>query len=118
MRMIMNTGKINFILNGQQVSLESKSGEMLADLLRERLNLTGTKIGCNEGECGSCTVLVNGESILSCTYPAQRVYGKEVITIEGLSKLAQNDKKLHPLQEAFILHGAVQCGFCIPGQIL
>ncbi len=114
----MDTGIIDFSLNGEQVSLGSKSGEMLSDLLRERLNLTGTKIGCNEGECGICTVLVNGESILSCTYPARRVIGKEVITIEGLSKLANNGRLLHPLQEAFILHGAVQCGFCIPGQIL
>jgi selenium-dependent xanthine dehydrogenase len=114
----MNTGRIDFKLNGKQISLEPKPGEMLSDLLRERLNLTGTKIGCNEGECGICTVLVNGESTLSCSYPAQRVNGKEVITIEGLSKLVDGEKKLHPLQEAFILHGAVQCGFCIPGQIL
>ncbi|MDR3574954.1 MAG: molybdopterin-dependent oxidoreductase [Anaerolineaceae bacterium] len=114
----MDNGRIDFNLNGQPVSLEPKSGEMLSDVLRVRLNLTGTKIGCNEAECGICTVLVNGESTLSCSFPAQRANGKEVITIEGLSKLAQNGRKLHPLQEAFVLYGAVQCGFCIPGQIL
>jgi len=94
---------------------------MLADLLRERLGLTGTKIGCNESECGACTVLVNGEAILSCSYPAIRADGKSIITIEGLSQLSFDGKGgqgLHPLQEAFINFGAVQCGFCTPGQIM
>jgi xanthine dehydrogenase molybdenum-binding subunit len=94
---------------------------MLADLLRERLNLTGTKIGCNEAECGACTVLVNGEPILSCAYPAGRAQGKEVTTIEGLPPLlarVNESHGLHPLQEAFITYGAVQCGFCTPGQIM
>jgi xanthine dehydrogenase molybdenum-binding subunit len=117
-------------VNGKRSSIEPRPGEMLADLLRERLGLTGTKIGCNEAECGSCTVLVNGEPVLSCTYPAQRVHEKEVITIEGLAPHPDllgtrgvdgngaGEANLHPLQEAFIDHGAVQCGFCIPGQIM
>jgi len=104
---------------------------MLSDLLRERLHLTGTKIGCNEAECGACTVLVNGEPILSCTYPAQKAAGKNVLTIEGLASQAAAQRsapqeaettslllRLHPLQQAFVLHGAVQCGFCIPGQLM
>jgi xanthine dehydrogenase molybdenum-binding subunit len=109
---------INFEVNGKPVSLPVQPGEMLADLLRERLGLTGTKIGCNENECGACTVLIDGEPILSCNYPAPRVNGKKVITIEGLSNLHKQPGKLHPLQEAFVAYGAVQCGFCIPGQLM
>jgi len=105
---------MKFTVNGDSVTIEPLPGEMLADLLRERLGLTGTKIGCNEAECGACTVIVDGEPILSCTYPAQRVAGKKVLTIEGLA----GNGHLHPLQEAFITYGAVQCGFCIPGQIM
>ncbi len=106
--------EITLTVNGKKCTLPSKPGEMLAGLLRERLNLTGTKIGCEEAECGSCTVLVDGEPVLSCVYPAARADGKEIVTIEGL---AQNGR-LHALQEAFIQHGAVQCGFCIPGQLM
>jgi aerobic-type carbon monoxide dehydrogenase small subunit (CoxS/CutS family) len=118
-------GKIEFIINGDPVSLDARSGETLAELLRERLDLTGTKIGCNEAECGACTVIVDGEPVLSCTYPAVRVSGKNVLTIEGLAGyesrtygLSEDEDLLHPLQEAFITHGAVQCGFCIPGQLM
>ncbi len=117
--------KIKFVVNGDPVELDPKSGETLAELLRERLNLTGTKIGCEEAECGACTVIIDGEPQLSCTYPAQRVHGKDVLTIEGLAGyearkngLEETLDQLHPLQEAFIKHGAVQCGFCIPGQIM
>jgi len=120
-------------VNGNPIEIEPKPGEMLADLLRERLGLTGTKIGCNEAECGSCTVLVDGEPVLSCTYPAVKASGKEVTTIEGLASILPpgldhqtqrrqisplTDTPLHPLQEAFVIHGAVQCGYCIPGQIM
>ena len=109
---------LTFTVNGQKVSLAPLPGETLAELLRNRLLLTGTKIGCNEAECGSCTVLVDGEPMLSCNYPAERAEGKDVVTIEGLATSVNGDVKLHPLQEAFIIHGAVQCGFCIPGQIM
>jgi xanthine dehydrogenase molybdenum-binding subunit len=135
--------EITLTINGKKYSLPSKPGEMLAALLRERLNLTGTKIGCEEAECGACTVLINGEPVLSCIYPAERANGKEIVTIEGLAaeftetlkergqatakqelnlsglrELSGSKVQLHPLQEAFIQHGAVQCGFCIPGQLM
>jgi selenium-dependent xanthine dehydrogenase len=106
--------EITLRVNGETHILPAKPGEMLADLLRERLNLTGTKIGCGEAECGTCTVLVDDVPVLSCVYPAERAAGREIVTIEGL---AQNGR-LHALQEAFVLHGAVQCGFCIPGQLM
>ncbi len=105
---------LNFTLNGKPVAFVPQPGEMLADLLRDRLGLTGTKIGCNEAECGACTVLVNGLPVLSCSFPAERVQGCEVMTVEGLAK----GDKLHPLQDAFVKYGAVQCGFCIPGQLM
>jgi aerobic-type carbon monoxide dehydrogenase small subunit (CoxS/CutS family) len=112
-------------INGKQIDIEPKPGEMLADLLRERMGLTGTKIGCGEDECGACTVLLDEEPVLSCTYPAVKAAGKKVLTIEGLADLSTSiDKEspvqdgLHPLQEAFVIYGAVQCGFCIPGQLM
>ena len=109
---------INLSVNGKQYSLDSIPGETLSTLLRERLRLTGTKIGCEEAECGACTVLVDGQPMMSCVYPAERAHGKTIVTIEGLAQRVHEEMKLHPLQEAFIEHGAVQCGFCIPGQIL
>jgi len=112
---------LEFVVNGNRVVLSPQPGEMLADLLRERLYLTGTKIGCNEAECGACTVLVDGEPVLSCAYPAVKADGKEILTIEGLASLSHRSDEtgvLHPLQTAFITHGAVQCGFCIPGQLM
>ncbi len=116
---------MNFTVNGNPVSIEPNPGEMLVDMLRERLGLTGTKVGCNESECGACTVLLNGEPVLACTFPAAKAHGKEVWTIEGLANFApasaapaEDVAKLHPLQQAFILYGAVQCGFCIPGQLM
>ena len=116
----MSTGQsLTFTVNGQKRVLDPLPGETLADLLRNRLGLMGTKIGCNEAECGSCTVLVDGEPMLSCNYPAERAEGKDILTIEGLAGSDADGKlKLHPLQEAFVEHGAVQCGFCIPGQIM
>ena len=118
----MNTigGMITLVVNGKQEALPEIQGEMLSDMLRYRLGLTGTKIGCNEAECGACTVLVDGEPVLSCSYPAARANGCKVVTIEGLAAPGKtiDESILHPLQQAFILYGAVQCGFCIPGQIM
>ena len=113
---------MDFILNGKQITVEPQPGEMLVDLLREQLDLTGTKVGCNEAECGSCTVVVDGEAVLACAYPAAKAVGRSVVTIEGLSQpeVETNGRgeQLHPLQQAFIEYGSVQCGFCIPGQIM
>ena len=109
---------ISLNVNGNDYKLPAIPGETLSDLLRNRLNLTGTKIGCNEAECGACTVVIDSMPVLSCTYPAERAQGKKILTIEGLAKQADDVTHLHPLQEAFITHGAVQCGFCIPGQIM
>ncbi|NMB89407.1 MAG: molybdopterin-dependent oxidoreductase, partial [Chloroflexi bacterium] len=113
----MNAQTIQFIVNGAAVTASVAPDEMLADVLRYHLGLTGTKIGCNEAECGSCTVLVDGEPVLSCTYPALKVQGKQVITVEGLAAQTPS-APLHPLQQAFVDYGAVQCGFCIPGQLM
>ena len=110
--------KLEFTVNGKLVAVNVDPGEMLANVLREKLGLTGTKIGCNEAECGACTVLVDGKPVLSCAYPALRAHGHEVLTIEGLALAEDGKKKLHPLQQAFVDYGAVQCGFCSPGQIM
>jgi len=120
--------QFSLTVNGIEHTLETIAGETLSDLLRNRLRLTGTKIGCGEAECGSCTVLVDGEPVVSCIYPAERAGGKQITTIEGLASLTPTPLpqgegqgarvKLHPLQEAFVEHGAVQCGFCIPGQVM
>ncbi len=106
--------KITFTLNGRERTVEIQPFETLAYVLRERLGLIGTKIGCEEGECGACTVIVDGKAITSCIYPAMKVDGAKVETIEGLPK----GDKLHPIQEAFIEHFAVQCGYCTPGFIM
>jgi carbon-monoxide dehydrogenase small subunit len=106
--------KITFTLNGQKQTVEIQPSETLAHMLREKLGLTGTKIGCEEGECGACTVIVNGKTVTSCIYPAMKVDGAQVETIEGLSSTG----KLHPIQEAFIEHFAAQCGYCTPGFIM
>ena len=113
-------------VNGVSYSLEEVPGEKLSDLLRQRLKLTGTKIGCGEGRCGICIVLMDGKPVRSCITRAAKANGKSIITVEGLRALRpverQNERTdlraLHPLQEAFITHGAIQCGFCTPGMIL
>jgi len=106
--------KLEMIVNDKPVSIEVKPNAFLAEVLRYQLGLTGTKIGCQEAECGICTVLVNGTPVNSCIYPAIKAHGARVETIEGLAREGQ----LHPLQQAFIDHGAVQCGFCTPGLIM
>lgn len=104
---------LDFTLNGKPVAVEVNPNEFLAEVLRYRLGLTGTKVGCNEAECGICTVIVDGQSVNSCVYPALKANGAHVETIEGLA-----NGHLHPLQENFIKYGAVQCGFCTPGLIM
>lgn len=105
---------MNIWVNGEKNLVKSQPGEMLSDVLRYQLGLTGTKIGCDEAECGTCTVLLDGNPVLSCTLPAEKAFGKRVKTIEGVAL----DGELHQVQDAFIKYGAVQCGFCIPGQIM
>lgn len=105
---------ITLKINGRERSLEVRPNEMLLNVLRERFNLMGSKYGCGIGECGACTVLLNGRAVLSCQILAISVAGQEITTIEGISDGAT----LHPLQEAFIEEGAVQCGFCTPGMII
>ena len=102
-------------VNGRDVTLELDSRESLLDVLREQLALTGTKKGCDQGHCGACTVHVDGRRVLSCLTPAVQVAGQAVTTIEGV---AGEDSGLHPLQQAFIDHDALQCGYCTPGQIM
>ena len=113
-------------VNGVSYSLEEIPGEKLSDLLRLRLRLTGTKVGCGEGRCGICTVLMDGKPVRSCITRASKAHGKSILTVEGLRALRPVERQderadlraLHPLQEAFIIHGAIQCGFCTPGQLM
>jgi carbon-monoxide dehydrogenase small subunit len=110
----MKMREIKFILNGKRYKLRVKPWQTLLELIREDLNLTGTKEGCGQGECGSCTVIMNGKTVNSCLVPAVEADGQEILTIEGLS---DNDR-LHPIQEAFVSHSGMQCGFCTPGMIM
>ncbi len=106
--------RVTLNINEREYTLNVRPNELLLNVLRERLNLMGAKYGCGIGECGACTVLLNGKPILSCLTLAASVDGQKITTIEGLS----DGEKLHPLQEAFLEEGAVQCGFCTPGMIL
>jgi aerobic-type carbon monoxide dehydrogenase small subunit (CoxS/CutS family) len=107
--------EITFTLNNEKVNVEVDPQWTLLYLLREVLELTGTKEGCGYGECGACTVVIDGQAVNSCLYPVMETEGKTVTTIEGL---ASRDGQLDPLQTAFINEGAVQCGFCTPGMIM
>jgi carbon-monoxide dehydrogenase small subunit len=107
--------QITLKVNGVTRELLVAPNELLLNVLRDQLGLTGAKYGCGIGECGSCTVLIDGEPALSCLTLAIGLEGSEIITIEGI---VERDGKLHPLQEAFLENGAVQCGFCTPGMIL
>ena len=106
--------KISFVLNGKKTEIELDPKETLLWVLRNRLGLTGTKFGCGQGYCGSCTVLVDNAAVRSCMLPVGEVAGKQVTTIEGLTR----DGKLNPLQQAFADHDALQCGYCTPGMIM
>ena len=105
---------IRISLNGEWRELTVKPYERLVDSLRERLGLTGTKVGCGEGECGACTVILDGKAVLSCLTLAVQANGKQIKTIEGM----RQGEDLHPIQKAFVEEGAVQCGFCTPGMIM
>jgi len=100
---------VQFTLNGRRVSFEGSGGRRLLDVLREDLRQTGTKEGCGEGECGACSVLIDGDVVDSCLVAVGQVEGRNVVTVEGLQS---------PLQQAFIEHGAAQCGICTPGMLL
>jgi len=105
---------IAFTVNGRGVEVAARPMERLLDVLRGELGLTGTKEGCGEGECGACSVLVDGELVNSCLVPVLQVAGAEVVTIEGVEK----GGALHPLQEAFVTSGGAQCGICTPGMVM
>lgn len=110
----MSRHNIVLSVNGKRTSLEVESDRSLLDVIREDLKLTGTKRGCDNGDCGACTVLLNGKPVNSCLVLAVQADGQDVATIEGVAL----DDELHPIQEAFIEHGAVQCGFCTPAMIM
>jgi len=110
----MEERKIKIKVNGKGHELSVKSNELLLNVLRDKLGLLGTKYGCGTGDCGACTVMINDEPKLSCLTLAVTVDGAEITTIEGIA----TNGKLHPIQEAFVKHGAIQCGFCIPGIII
>jgi len=105
---------ISFKLNGKKTELRTDPSQTLIWVLRNQLDLTGTKWGCGTGFCGACTVLVDDEPVRSCSVPVSDIAGKKVTTIEGLEKKG----KLHPVQKAFVDHDALQCGFCTPGMVL
>lgn len=105
---------LRFRVNGEEVAIPDVRGRSLLRVLREDLGLTGTKDGCSAGECGACTVLLDGVAVTSCLVPAPQAYGREVLTVEGLGR----GDRLHPLQEAFVDHAATQCGYCTPGMLL
>jgi len=106
--------QINFKVNGEERSIEGFPMARLLDVLREQLHLTGTKEGCGEGECGACTIIIDGQIVNSCLVPLAQVSGAEITTIEGVA----SNGELHAVQQAFIDHGGAQCGICTPGMIL
>jgi len=105
---------INFTVNGKSATVDVEPRETLLEVLREKLKLTGAKKTCDRGECGGCTVLIDGQAVYSCLFPAVRADGKQVTTVEGLA----DDKTLHPVQQAFIEKDGYQCGYCTPGFIM
>ena len=106
--------KVQFELNGKQVEVQTEKNQTLLWVLRTQLGLTGTKYGCGEGYCGSCTVLMDNEPVRSCGITMEDAAGKKIVTIEGLA----DGEKLHPVQQAFVEHDALQCGYCTPGMIM
>lgn len=110
----MSLGSYSLRINGESRTVEAYPMERLLDVLRERVGLTGTKEGCGEGECGACSVLVDGELVNSCLIPIAQVNGAKIVTIEGIA----NGDDLHPAQSAFLECGGAQCGMCTPGMIV
>ena len=110
----MGKVNINIRVNGEWHELAVEPWERLVDILRNRLMLTGTKVGCDEGECGACTVNLDGKAVLSCLVLAAQADGREILTIEGLHQ----GSELHPIQKAFVRESAIQCGYCTPGTIM
>jgi len=106
--------ELDLKVNGEDYTLEVEPHRTLLEVIRNDLGLTGTKLGCGGGECGACTVILDGKAVKSCLMLALDARGKEIWTIEGLSRAGE----LHPLQRAFVEHGAIQCGFCTPGMIM
>lgn len=105
---------MELLVNGKNYTVEPHEGESLLSVLRDRLDLTGTKYGCGEGSCGACTVLLDGQAVRSCLQPARQSAGKEITTIEGLEK----NGRLHPVQHAFMKVDAFQCAYCAPGMVM
>jgi carbon-monoxide dehydrogenase small subunit len=110
----MDKYTINFTLNGRPVSVEAPATVNLLTLLRDYLNVTSVKFGCEQGNCGACTIIIDGEAVNSCLVLAQTVQGREVVTVEGIG----TQEELHPLQTAFTKYYAAQCGFCTPGMLM
>ncbi len=110
----MGTEKVRILVNGRAYDLDIEPHESLNQVLRERLGLTGTKMGCDTGGCGSCTVTVDGRAVYSCMMFAMQAVGKSILTVEGL----QSGGQLHPIQQAFAENGGLQCGYCTPGFIM
>ena len=105
---------VTFTINGKEVSVDAAPGEMLVDVLRDKLGLTGTKVGCREGECGACSIILNGKLIASCLVPVMKADRGTILTIEGL----EQNGEMHRIQKKFIEDGAIQCGFCTPAMVL
>ena len=110
----MSAQNITLTINGRKYEISVEPNETLLNVLRERFHLTGSKYGCGIGECGACTVIMDGKAVLSCQLLAVTCNGNDIVTIEGLS----NARKPHPMQEAFETEGAIQCGYCTPGMIM
>lgn len=105
---------IKMNVNGQKYEMAVEPSQTLVGVLRNKLGLTGTKVGCEMGDCGTCTVIMDGKAVNACLVLAVQADGREILTIEGLAR----DEELHPLQESFVMEGAIQCGFCTPGMIM